>query len=117
MEHVWTYEGRKREGQLPLLPDHCAVVFDEGHLLESAAQKALTYKLKHDRIRGASLLDCLRTRFVNLWPLRIDEAIERSETLFELLARQSIVDSPAPIASRSTYNDRCYRKSHVPQSA
>ena len=29
----------QREGQLPLLPDHSAVVFDEGHLLEFAAQK------------------------------------------------------------------------------
>lgn len=45
MEHVWTKESRKREGQLPLLPEGCCVVFDEGHLLEYAAQKALTYKL------------------------------------------------------------------------
>ncbi|NEU32324.1 ATP-dependent DNA helicase [bacterium LRH843] len=48
MEHVWTYESRKREGQLPLLPEASTVVFDEGHLLEVAAQKALTYKLRHD---------------------------------------------------------------------
>lgn len=47
MEHVWTYEARKREGQLPLLPEHSSVVFDEGHLLETAAQQALTYKLNH----------------------------------------------------------------------
>lgn len=46
MEHVWTFDARKREGQLPLLPDHSAVVFDEGHLLEFAAQKALTYRVK-----------------------------------------------------------------------
>jgi ATP-dependent DNA helicase DinG len=45
MEHVWTKESRKREGQLPLLPDGSCVVFDEGHLLEYACQKALTYKL------------------------------------------------------------------------
>jgi ATP-dependent DNA helicase DinG len=39
MEHIWTKESRKREGQLPLLPEHSSVVFDEGHLLEYAAQK------------------------------------------------------------------------------
>jgi ATP-dependent DNA helicase DinG len=44
MEHVWTKESRKREGQLPLLPEHSSVVFDEGHLLEYAAQKALSYR-------------------------------------------------------------------------
>ncbi|XJZ25921.1 ATP-dependent DNA helicase [Bacillota bacterium Lsc_1132] len=44
MEHIWTKESRKREGQLPLLPEHSAVVFDEGHLLEYACQKALSYR-------------------------------------------------------------------------
>ncbi|KAA9026080.1 ATP-dependent DNA helicase [Niallia endozanthoxylica] len=44
MEHIWTKESRKREGQLPLLPEHSCVVFDEGHLLEFASQKALTYR-------------------------------------------------------------------------
>ncbi|WP_332694773.1 ATP-dependent DNA helicase [Halalkalibacter lacteus] len=48
MEHVWTYDSRIREGQLPLLPEASTVIFDEGHLLEVAAQKALTYKLRHD---------------------------------------------------------------------
>jgi ATP-dependent DNA helicase DinG len=46
MEHIWTYEARKREGQLPLLPEASCVIFDEGHLLEFAAQKALTYRMK-----------------------------------------------------------------------
>jgi len=44
MEHIWTKDSRKREGQLPLLPEHSCVVFDEGHLLEYACQKALTYR-------------------------------------------------------------------------
>ncbi|WP_071395542.1 ATP-dependent DNA helicase [Bacillus tuaregi] len=44
MEHIWTKESRKREGQLALLPEHSCVVFDEGHLLEFASQKALTYR-------------------------------------------------------------------------
>jgi ATP-dependent DNA helicase DinG len=48
MEHVWTYDSRMREGQLPLLPEASTVIFDEGHLLEIAAQKALTYQLRHD---------------------------------------------------------------------
>ncbi|WP_050615379.1 ATP-dependent DNA helicase [Bacillus testis] len=50
MEHVWTKESRKREGQLPLLPEYSAVIFDEGHLLEFAAQKGLTYKISEDMI-------------------------------------------------------------------
>ncbi len=44
MEHNWTKESRKREGQRPLLPEASCVVFDEGHLLEFAAQKGLTYR-------------------------------------------------------------------------
>ncbi len=44
MEHIWTKESRKREGQMPLLPESSCVVFDEGHLLEFAAQKGLTYR-------------------------------------------------------------------------
>ncbi|TVY07280.1 ATP-dependent DNA helicase [Paenibacillus cremeus] len=86
MEHVWTYEGRKREGQLPLLPDHCAVIFDEGHLLESAAQKALTYKLKHN------VFEELITRLLNgeireSLAVLIDEAILQSEMLFADIVR------------------------------
>lgn len=89
MEHVWTYEGRKREGQLPLLPDHCTVVFDEGHLLESAAQKALTYKLKHDLFEEL-ITRLLKNEIREPLAVLIDEAIDRSESLFELLSRQSI---------------------------
>jgi ATP-dependent DNA helicase DinG len=44
MEHIWTKESRKREGELPFLPEGSCVVFDEGHLLEFASQKALTYR-------------------------------------------------------------------------
>ncbi|RLL42744.1 ATP-dependent DNA helicase [Oceanobacillus piezotolerans] len=44
MEHIWTKESRKREGQMPLLPEASSVIFDEGHLLEFAAQKGLTYR-------------------------------------------------------------------------
>jgi ATP-dependent DNA helicase DinG len=88
MEHVWTYEGRKREGQLPLLPDHCAVIFDEGHLLESAAQKALTYRIKHD-VFEQLITRLLKNDIRESLAVRIDEAIERSESLFELLEKCS----------------------------
>ncbi|KKE79268.1 ATP-dependent DNA helicase [Bacilli bacterium] len=50
MEHIWTKESRKREGQLPLLPEASSVIFDEGHLLEFAAQKGLTYRYNLDTI-------------------------------------------------------------------
>ncbi|MCM3163044.1 ATP-dependent DNA helicase [Metabacillus litoralis] len=51
MEHIWTYDSRKREGQIPLLPDYSSIVFDEGHLLEYAAQKALTYRVKQSTLQ------------------------------------------------------------------
>lgn len=51
MEHIWTYDSRKREGQIPLLPEYSSVVFDEGHLLEFAAQKALTYRIKQSSLQ------------------------------------------------------------------
>ncbi|MFD2043630.1 ATP-dependent DNA helicase [Ornithinibacillus salinisoli] len=50
MEHVWTKESRKREGQIPLLPESSTVVFDEGHLLEFAAQKGLTYRFNAETL-------------------------------------------------------------------
>lgn len=89
MEHVWTYEARKREGQLPLLPEHSSVVFDEGHLLETAAQSALTYKLKH------SLFESIITRLLEgevreSLAYAVEDAISSSETLFELLAKHSV---------------------------
>lgn len=52
MEHVWTFDSRKREGQIPLLPEYSSVVFDEGHLLEFAAQKALTYRVKQSSLQN-----------------------------------------------------------------
>ncbi|WP_223067061.1 ATP-dependent DNA helicase [Paenibacillus caui] len=88
MEHVWTYEGRKREGQLPLLPEHYAVVFDEGHLLEAAAMKALGYKMKHvvfEELISRLLQNEIREQLAVL----IDEAIQQSDLTFEILRGQS----------------------------
>ncbi|MCD9026528.1 ATP-dependent DNA helicase [Cohnella silvisoli] len=108
MEHVWTYEGRKREGQLPLLPDHCAVVFDEGHLLESAAQKALTYRIKHD-IFEELVTRLLKNEIRESLAVLIDEAIERSELLFEVLASQS-QSIPGSDRKQIILNDRLLRE-------
>lgn len=88
MEHVWTYEGRKQEGQLPLLPEHCAVVFDEGHLLETAAQKALSYNLKHS-VFEEIITRLLQGEIRESLAVLIDEAILQSEKVFETLERSS----------------------------
>ncbi|AJY77010.1 ATP-dependent DNA helicase [Paenibacillus beijingensis] len=88
MEHIWTYEARKREGQLPLLPDHSSVVFDEGHLLETAAQNALTYKLKHAQFEGI-ITRLLEGEVRETLAVAVEEAIAQSEALFVLLERTS----------------------------
>ncbi|MFI2855884.1 ATP-dependent DNA helicase [Paenibacillus sp. JSM ZJ436] len=88
MEHVWTYEGRKREGQLPLLPEHSSVVFDEGHLLESAAQQALSYKLKHSAYEEiiTRLLDGeIRETLAE----SIEASLDQSQLVFDLIAKQA----------------------------
>jgi len=89
MEHVWTYESRKREGQLPLLPEHSAVIFDEGHLLESAAQKALTYRIKHNMFEEL-ITRLLKNEIRESLAILIDQAIDRSEAIFERLELQSL---------------------------
>lgn len=88
MEHIWTYESKKREGQLPLLPEHSSVVFDEGHLLEQAAQNALTYSLKHS-VFEQIILRLLEGEVRESLAMAVDQAIECSEGLFELLTRNS----------------------------
>ncbi|WP_370866544.1 ATP-dependent DNA helicase [Saccharibacillus sp. JS10] len=97
MEHVWTYEARKREGQLPLLPEHSSVVFDEGHLLETAAQSALTYKLKHSAFE-AIVTRLLEGEVRESLALSVERAIERSDDLFALLECYS---TPVAASDRS----------------
>lgn len=88
MEHVWTKESRKREGQLPLLPESSCVVFDEGHLLEYASQKALTYRLSELTLE--TLLTRLMENNVREKTLHIiDEAIIVNEKFFEMLSMAS----------------------------
>lgn len=88
MEHIWTKDSRKREGQLPLLPDSSCVVFDEGHLLEYASQKALTYRLSELTLE--TLLTKLMENNVREKTLHLmDEAIIQSERFFDELTRNS----------------------------
>lgn len=89
MEHVWTYEARKREGQLPLLPEHSSVVFDEGHLLETAAQQALTYKLNHAVFEGI-VTRLLQEEIRESLAVAVEEAITQSEYLFKLMKKRSV---------------------------
>ncbi|WP_079508593.1 ATP-dependent DNA helicase [Mesobacillus jeotgali] len=88
MEHVWTKDSRKREGQLPLLPEASTVIFDEGHLLEFAAQKGLTYRFNsktlttvltgymHQDVREESLY-------------LIEDIVELHDSWFDLLVENS----------------------------
>lgn len=103
MEHIWTFDSRKREGQLPLLPEHSCVVFDEGHLLEYAAQKALTYRVKSSTL--AILLERLlqndiREEFAHL----VEDTLLINEEFFEgLLAASEKV--PGSHRSKIMMND------------
>lgn len=107
MEHIWTKDSRKRQGQLPLLPEVSMIVFDEGHLLEYSAQRALTYEVQNstllnllerimvDRIRETTLLLMERLidsheAFFALLNVHADEsgnerrAIEKAPALIEI---------------------------------
>jgi ATP-dependent DNA helicase DinG len=88
MEHVWTYDARKREGQLPLLPEASSIIFDEGHLLETAAQKALTYRIKEESIE--KLLERITSFNVREeLALLIDDVSLQNEEFFSLLNGKS----------------------------
>ncbi|QED48383.1 ATP-dependent DNA helicase [Cytobacillus dafuensis] len=91
MEHIWTKESRKREGQLPLLPESSCVVFDEGHLLEFASQKALTYRFTEQILE--SLLTRLMANDVREKTLYIIEnTIVQNEQFFYALEHASSSD-------------------------
>ncbi|KAB2338271.1 ATP-dependent DNA helicase [Cytobacillus depressus] len=90
MEHIWTKESRKREGQLPLLPEGSCVVFDEGHLLEYASQKALTYRFTEQILE--SLLTRLMANDVREKTLHIiEETLVQNEQFFYTLEKNSFV--------------------------
>ncbi|HYK71686.1 MAG TPA: ATP-dependent DNA helicase, partial [Pseudoneobacillus sp.] len=88
MEHIWTKESRKREGQLPLLPESSCVIFDEGHLLEYACQKALTYRFTEqtlEKLLSRIMANDVREKTLHL----MEDAIYESETFFTLLENVS----------------------------
>ncbi|AJD91258.1 ATP-dependent helicase [Jeotgalibacillus malaysiensis] len=88
MEHIWTKDARVREGQLPLLPEASSVIFDEGHLLEYAAQKALTYKTSLQSMEKVlSKLSGNDVREKTL--LLIDSILELHDEWFSLISRSA----------------------------
>ncbi|WP_409301306.1 ATP-dependent DNA helicase [Peribacillus sp. SCS-155] len=89
MEHIWTKDKRKREGQLPLLPEHSCVIFDEGHLLEFAAQKALTYKIGEATLEA--ILESLTANDIRDETLYIiEDLIEINRDLFYTLEKNAV---------------------------
>ena len=88
MEHIWTKEARKREGQLPLLPEYSTVIFDEGHLLEFSAQKGLTYRIAEDTLfEVLTALQANDMREETL--LLIEDCIHENEEFFKQLQEGS----------------------------
>lgn len=89
MEHIWTKESRKREGQLPLLPEESCVVFDEGHLLEFASQKAMTYRIKVQTVETLLtnfMQNDMREETLNL----IEQVLELNNIWFQLLMKATV---------------------------
>ena len=80
MEHLATKESREREGQLPLLPEVSMIVLDEGHLLEYAAQKAMTVKVQKSTI--VNLLERLMVDGVRAKTLYTMEELQDTHELF-----------------------------------
>jgi ATP-dependent DNA helicase DinG len=86
MEHIWTKESRKRKGELPLLPEHSSVIFDEGHLLEFACQKALSYRITEQTLD--MLLSRLQENDVREKTLyTIEEVLLENEKFFMAISK------------------------------
>lgn len=88
MEHIWTQESRKRKGQLPFLPEASSIVFDEGHLLEIAAQKALAYHIRHDLLEEI-LERVLENDVREEVAVLVDEIISHSLYMFQVIEKNS----------------------------
>ncbi|RHW35295.1 ATP-dependent DNA helicase [Oceanobacillus profundus] len=89
MEHVWTKESRKREGQLPLLPEASSVVFDEGHLLEVAAQKGLTYRFNFENLTNV-LTGYMGQDVREESLLLVEDILSLNDEWFELLGETAV---------------------------
>lgn len=91
MEHLATKESREREGQLPLLPEVSMIVLDEGHLLEYAAQKAMTVKVQATTI--VAMLERLMVDGVRERTLYAMERLQDNHELFFDELRDCLVAS------------------------
>lgn len=91
MEHLATKESREREGQLPLLPEVSMMVLDEGHLLEYAAQNAMTVKVQSYTI--VNLLERLMVDGVREKTLYAMETLQEHHELFFDQLRDDVVPS------------------------
>lgn len=91
MEHLATKESRIREGQLTLLPEVSMIVLDEGHLLEYAAQKAMTYKVQNYTI--VKLLDQLMVDGIRESTLYAMEKLQDDHELFFDQLREDVLPS------------------------
>ncbi|WJY28558.1 ATP-dependent DNA helicase [Sporosarcina trichiuri] len=101
MEHIWTKESRKRQGQLPLLPDISMTVFDEGHLLEYAAQRALTYEVQDSTLLG--LLERVMADGVREETLQLmEQLMECHELFFDYLSESAEDDGAERLAVRKS---------------
>jgi ATP-dependent DNA helicase DinG len=92
MEHIWTKETRTREGQTPLLPDYSLVVLDEGHLLEFAAQRALTYEVQEMTLLNVTervMVDGVREKTLGL----IEQIIDLHNEFFRELRKNTIASN------------------------
>ena len=90
MEHIWTKETRVREGQTPLLPEFSQIVLDEGHLLEFAAQRALTYEVQESTLIDVTesiMTDGVREKTLNM----IEQTIDLHNEFFRLLRANIIL--------------------------
>ncbi|WP_088007615.1 ATP-dependent DNA helicase [Indiicoccus explosivorum] len=84
MEHLWTKETRTREGQSPLLPETSLIVLDEGHLLEFAAQRALTLEVQDGTLHQVTerlMSDGVREETLSL----IEQAVDMHQEFFRIL--------------------------------
>ncbi len=54
---LWSRRERREQQQRPLLPEHSAVIFDEGHRIADAAQESAAHSLAAPSLR-ATLLQC-----------------------------------------------------------
>lgn len=89
MEHIWTKDSRIREGQRPLLPEVSCVIFDEGHLLEYACQKALTYKFTSETLE--TLLNRLMSNDVREETLyMMENVLYESEKMFDFMRKTAV---------------------------